>query len=227
MAEGSADGHVVLRDESGQEIPGALFSMTPELWDSHRRRLTVLLEPGRIKRGLRPNREAGAPIREGISIALAIEPLMKDSRGACLAAGAQRTYRVTAAVRTRIDPATWHVQWPSDPASDLVVDFDRPLDRTLVARYVTLVDTNGRPVPGTRTQNADSTQWRFRARAPHTAIAPIDRWRLRIDTRLEDLAGNSVRRPFDRDLQDAAATTIEEPAVLIAAPRSGLETSRP
>ncbi len=32
------------------------------------------------------------------------------------------------------------------------------------------------------------------------AATGVGDWKLRIDTRLEDLAGNSVRRVFDRDL---------------------------
>ena len=55
MDEGSAAGHVHVLDETGAVMPGTLLEMPPELWDRRRRRLTVLLEPGRIKRGLQPN----------------------------------------------------------------------------------------------------------------------------------------------------------------------------
>ena len=53
--------YVHLGDADGRDLPHALLAMPPELWDRPRRRLTLLLEPGRIKRGLVPNAELGAP----------------------------------------------------------------------------------------------------------------------------------------------------------------------
>ena len=60
MDEGIAARHIHLEDADGRDIPHALLAMPPELWDRPRRRLTLLLEPGRIKRGLVPNTELGA-----------------------------------------------------------------------------------------------------------------------------------------------------------------------
>ena len=195
MEEGSADGHIHLRDASGEDVPGALFSMTPELWDRERRRLTVLLEPGRVKRGLRPNRLAGAPLVEGSAVTLVVDPELRDSSGTELTEGTHRTYRVGPAMRTRVDPARWDVRWPEPGHDQLVVRFDRPLDRALVRRCLTVVDERGHLVAGRPTLDPAATGWTF---APDRRGG---RWRLQIDTRLEDLAGNSVRRVFDRDLQ--------------------------
>ena len=66
MSEGfAARGVQVLRADSGQPLQGVFLTMDPELWDPERRRLTLLLDPGRIKRGLVPNLEAGYPLNEG------------------------------------------------------------------------------------------------------------------------------------------------------------------
>ncbi len=195
MEEGSADGHIHLCDASGDDVPGALFSMTPELWDRERRRLTVLLEPGRVKRGLRPNLLAGAPLAEGSAVTLVVDPELRDSSGTELTEGTHRTYRVGPAMRARIDPARWDVRWPKPGHDQLAVRFDRPLDRTLVRRCLAVVDERGHLIAGRPALDIDASVWTF---------APDSRggsWRLQIDTRLEDLAGNSVRRPFDRDLQ--------------------------
>ena len=197
MEEGSAEGHIHLRDAAGQDIPGALFSMTPEFWDRERRRLTVLLEPGRIKRGLRPHLLAGAPLAEGSTISLVVDAELRDATGTELAEGAHRTYRVGPALRTRVDPARWNIHWPSPGHDQLIVRFDRPLDRALVRRYLRLIDEHGHPAPGRATLDNDASLWTFAPAGP-------DRGRhLEIDSRLEDLAGNSVRRVFDRDLRRA------------------------
>jgi hypothetical protein len=129
MEEGSARGRIHLRGSNGEDLPGALFSMTPELWDRERRRLTILLEPGRIKRGLSPNLLAGPPLVEGSTVTLVVDPEIRDSSGIELADGARRTYRVGLTKPTRVDPARWDVRWPSPGQDQLVVGFDRDLQR--------------------------------------------------------------------------------------------------
>src|ERR1019366_3883018 len=64
MSEGFAAGHVRLVDAAtGAGIPDAFLVMDPELWDPERRRLTVLFDPARIKRGLAPHLEVGYPLQ--------------------------------------------------------------------------------------------------------------------------------------------------------------------
>jgi hypothetical protein len=217
MEEGSAGGHIHLRDANGKDIPGSLFSLTPEFWDRQRRRLTVLLEPGRVKRGLRPNLLAGAPLVDGSTVTLVVDPGLRDSSGTELAEGNHRTYRVGPAVRTRVDPARWEVTWPNLGHDQLVVRFDRPLDRALVRRCLSLVDERGHLVAGRPTLDLKASVWTF------TPASPGGNWRLQIDTRLEDLAGNSVRRVFDRDLQRADGDDRVDASSLVLDPDGRVE----
>ena len=65
MSEGHARESVRLIDtDTGQLLPDALLPMDPELWDRSRTRLTLLLDPGRIERGLVPHTETGYPLTE-------------------------------------------------------------------------------------------------------------------------------------------------------------------
>jgi hypothetical protein len=96
-----------------------------------------------------------------------------------------------------VDPSTWQLAVPEAGSDqDLVVVFDRPMDRALLARFIAVVDgTTGR-VPGEARIGEGDGVWHFR---------PSARWRpgryaVRVDSRLEDVAGNSIRRVFDRDL---------------------------
>jgi hypothetical protein len=217
MEEGSAGGHIHLRDPSGEDVPGALFSMTPEFWDRERRRLTILLEPGRIKRGLRPNLLTGPPLVEGSTVTLVVDPDLRDSSGTELAEGAHRTYRVGPAMRRRVDPARWDVRWPEPGHDQLVVRFDRPLDRALVRRCLRLVDERGHPVAGRSTLDRDASVWVF------AAARQVRNGRLHIDTRLEDLAGNSVRRVFDRDLRRAYGDDRSDASSIVINPDGRVE----
>jgi hypothetical protein len=210
MDEGSAAGRIHLLDEAGATLRGALLDMPPELWDRERRRLTVLLEPGRIKRGLQPNVRAGAPLRQGHMVTIVVDSDLRDAAGSPLLHGASRSYRVGAPIRSRVDPHEWDVRWPDANSSELTVLFDRPLDRVLVQRYLRVVDDGGHAVAGHTSLDAAALRWIF---APADARTSI---RLSIDARLEDLAGNSVRRVFDRDLDRSDDDEIAAAMVILS-----------
>ncbi len=197
MRDGRADAHVHLVDQRGAEIHGALLPMEPELWDGDRRRLTVLLDPARIKRGLVGHRELGYPLRSGESFRLVVDADYPDARGGPLRAGADRRYEVGADERRRVDPDGWALRVPAARTFDpLEVGFDRPLDAALLARCLRVVDPAGRAVDGRGGVGPEGRSWWF---APTGAWAPALH-ALVVDPALEDLAGNSVARVFDRDL---------------------------
>jgi hypothetical protein len=64
-------------------------------------------------------------------------------------------------------------------------------------------------VPGYASLDEDALLWVFTP-----AGRGVD-WKLHIDTRLEDSAGNSVRRVFDRDLQRRGDDGIDAEAIVI------------
>jgi hypothetical protein len=212
MEEGSAAGHIQLLDETGVVMPGTLLEIPPELWDREHRRLTVLIEPGRIKRGLQPHEQAGPPLREGGTVTLMVEAVIRDAGGLALIEDARRTYRVGPPIRSRVDPKQWEVRWPNAPSEPLVVRFGRPLDRALVGRYVHVLDAHGRAVAGRGTLNEAAQRWEF---CPTDEGTDPANWTLRVDSRLEDLAGNSVRRVFDRDLERPEDDGIDASEIIL------------
>ncbi|MEA9986583.1 hypothetical protein [Subtercola sp. RTI3] len=98
-----------------------------------------------------------------------------------------------------------------------MVRFERPLDRALALSCIRLRDGLGHPVPGMVSVSSDGSEWSF-APAAITASASRADWRLHIATRLEDLAGNSVRRVFDRDLRLREDDGIDAAEVVRALP---------
>ncbi len=204
MSEGWANRAVhVRRAADGQPLEGVFLPMEPELWDHQRHRLTLLLDPGRIKRGLAPNTEAGYPLVEGVTIVVAVDASFRDADSLPLRSGAERGYAVGPAIRARVEPRTWRYGRPwADSIDPLTVEFDRPLDRALLEHSLSVVGPNGRRVDGLATIDDGEASWRFAPCHPWRAQP----YRLLVDARLEDLAGNSLVRVFDRDLmrpQDA------------------------
>jgi hypothetical protein len=197
MREGSAAGRVRLVDELGEVIVGALLPAEHELWDPTRCRLTVLLDPARLKRGLVAHRELGYPLRRGRSFRLVVDPEYLDARGAPLVAGAERRYEVGGDERRHVEPALWALTAPRTGTMDpFEVRFDRPLDHGLLARCLHVVGPDRRAVRGPSEVGPEERSWRLAPREPWTPGAH----ELVVDPVLEDLAGNSLRRVFDRDL---------------------------
>jgi hypothetical protein len=199
MSEGFSAEHVRLEDAaSGAEQLDALLSTTEELWDRERRRLTLLLDPGRIKRGLLPHRVSGYPLTPGHPIEVVVDGGYPDARGRPLAAGSSRRYDVGPEVRAHVEPLRWQLHPPrAGGTGPLVVDFDRALDHGLLQHALT-VHADEEVVAGTAGTGPGERSW---ALIPAKPWAP-GAYALRVDYRLEDLAGNSVERVFDRDLAD-------------------------
>lgn len=201
MSEGFAARAIQLTDaETGAPIRDALLDFTHELWDSARTRLTVLFEPGRIKRGLVPHLESGFPLMQGRGIVVTVDTAFKDAAGRPLEERFSRRYQVGPPLTTRVDPALWVLTTPLvGTTAGLHVTFDRALDRGLLARCLSVRDADGRELDGDVHVAGGERMWSFRPGQAWTAGTT-----LAIDTRLEDTCGNSVLRPFDRDLASAS-----------------------
>jgi hypothetical protein len=202
MSEGFGTKCVRLFDAAtGAELPDALLPMEPELWDRQRR----------IKRGLAPHREAGYPLVEGATVEIRVASSFLDAAGRTLVDEGRQSYTVGPDLRGLVDPRRWSITVPAAGSGQaLCVDFDRPLDVGLLAHCLTVVDPAGRPVIGTATPAPDGLSWAFVAQQPWVAGA----YSIAVDPILEDVAGNSVQRVFDRDLSNplddprSAAPTI-------------------
>jgi hypothetical protein len=197
MSEGCAAEYVRLARDDGSPIAGALLPAEHELWDAARRRLTVLLDPARIKRGLAGHQDGGYPLRPGEPFRLIVGSGFRDAKGLPLRAPAQRRYHVGEEERRHVDPGSWVLTVPTAGSFEpLRVTFDRPLDHGLLARCLQVSGPDGQPVDGTPQTDHEEQSWRLVPRrawasGPHQLI---------VDPVLEDLAGNSVSRVFDRDL---------------------------
>ncbi len=191
MRRGEAWQHIHLLNENGKPVELPFLEVDQELWDRDYQRLTVLFDPGRIKRGLLPLADVGSAIEDGKQYTLVIDPDWRDARGAPLAAGFRKPFRAGPADRTPPDPAQWRLTAPRAGTTDaLIVDFPKPLDYALLMR---LLEVPG--VAGTATVSRNETQWRF---TPSEPWKPGD-YNLTVDNALEDLAGNRIGRPFDVD----------------------------
>ena len=200
MSEGRAQRAIrVCRDDTGELIDGVFVPMDPELWDGARQRLALLLDPARIKHGLVPNMEVGYPLIEGVPFRLQLGSEFRDARGRPLAATCERRYAVGPEIRERIDPGKWSLTVPTAGTREpLGVAFELPLDHALLQRCLSVNGLVGKPVAGKGTAGPGERSWQFEPERPWAE----GRHQLVVARRLEDLAGNSPVRVFDRDMTE-------------------------
>ncbi|HEX2463084.1 MAG TPA: hypothetical protein VHR17_00585 [Thermoanaerobaculia bacterium] len=197
MSRGDVLRWVRLEDSTGASIEQAFLALEEELWDPHATRLTLLLDPGRIKSGLRPRAELGRALAEGHRVTIAIDGRWPDASGRPLGEGFRRSFRVVAADQAPPDPARWRLEPPRAGGRDpLRITLGEPLDHALLQRLVWVEDEAGQPLAGSIAVGDDERSWIFTPRSPWSA----GRYAVAIDRRLEDLAGNRIGRPFEVDL---------------------------
>lgn len=196
MEPGNALEHVRLMDASGREVTGAFLVLDQELWDPERRRLTLLLDPGRVKRGVRTNLESGAPLVPGRRYTLVIDDEWVDGTGASIASGFEQRFESVGDDRASPHPRHWRLAIPGAGTRDgMHVAFGEALDHALAGRMLSVRDATGRLVPGSARLTDGDSAWSF---APATDWKAGD-YTLRVDNALEDVAGNNVARVFDLD----------------------------
>lgn len=206
MGRGGAGRHIRLLDESGAAVEAPFVAPERELWSPDRTRLTLFFDPGRIKRGVGPNLEVGPPLEQGRSYTLVIDPALSDARGAPLVRGHAKRFSVGPPDREQPRTADWVLEAPAAQRGPVTLRFPDALDRGLLGGLLAVLDPAGELVAGETLIPAGEREWRF---------APAEGWgegvyRVRVGTDLEDLAGNSLRRPFEVAL-DAAGGGPDEP----------------
>jgi hypothetical protein len=196
MLPGEAHEHVRLVDADGRVVEGAFLAAIDELWDPDNTRLTILLDPGRIKRGLRSQREMGESLQSGEAYRLVIDSAWRDARGVALAATVTRAFVVSAPDRDMPEPSRWTLSAPRVGTRDtLRVTFDGVLDNASVREALSVRAADGRLLPGSAALVSHDSAMTFVPAEPWAGTEHV----VHIASSLEDPSGNSVVRRFDVD----------------------------
>lgn len=197
MMEGQSANFVHLLKDGRDTMSGTFLDLQPELWNADGTILTLWLDPGRIKLDLIPNKTLGNPLEHNAHYELIVGSGWRSKAGVALTS--QMTKRVFVGDRDDLTPEVnqWHIKLPTSGTREpLRIDFDESLDRMLAEEVFQVLDPGDQPVSGRTAITGEDSQLEFSPDAP---------WRngeyvIRVESRLEDLAGNNLNRLFETDL---------------------------
>jgi hypothetical protein len=197
MSRGGTYEHVEIRDATGRKIELSFLELDEELWDPSMTRLTLLIDPGRIKRGVKPLEDIGPVFEAGKSFSLVIGARCLDAAGRPLRTEFRNDIRIGPADRTPPDPRRWTIRAPAAATCEpLVVDFDEPMDHALALRLITVTATAGGTLAGEPALTEQERRWAFSPAQPWSR----GKHALVVAATIEDLAGNNIGKTFDVDL---------------------------
>ncbi len=177
-----------LLDEEEQVVRDPFLVLSQELWSLDGFRLTVLMEPGRIKRGLGTDPSHDPVLIVGRTYSLLVTALGQTAR---------HTFRVSDPVLEAVNETFWRLVSPTagslDPA---VVHFDRVMDAALCEDEIGVLTPSGEVVQTSVLLAPDGTT---------AQLIPSHPWRtgenyLVVSQRLEDVCGNRLGEALDHDL---------------------------
>jgi hypothetical protein len=206
MREGQSAKYIHLIKNGTDSLRDVFLDLQPELWNEDRTVLTLWLDPGRIKRELQPNLRMGNPLQQKASYELVLSANWQNTKGIPLRQPYRWQFGTTVRDSLSPDPADWKLAVPiKQTRNPLSIYLGEALDHFLLQESFTIKNGKGNTVRG---------KWEITDKDRVCRFVPSEPWAegdhtIDIAARLEDLAGNNLNRPFDKDLQDRKKTAIQ------------------
>ena len=197
MQGGHIYDHIHLRDRTGKAVELPFLEIDEELWNPDMTRLTLFIDPGRIKTGVQPLEEIGPALEEGKQYTLEIDADWHDATGLPLRQNFRKSFRVGPPDRDPPGLSTWKIKEPNAGTRvPLAVRFPEPMDHALALRVILVKNSSGQILEGDTVLSEQEKLWSFTPQKP---------WRsgdhqLEVKNTIEDLAGNNIGKAFEVDL---------------------------
>ena len=197
MGLGNIYEHIKLFEADGLKVEKPFLEITPPLWDKSQQRLTLWFDPGRIKQHLSPNEKMGPPLEKNKKYRLVISKNAKDDYGRPLENDFEKTFYTNEDDRIKPDTQKWNIVFPKNKNTDPVtINFTECMDHGTLHSTLAILDENKKRVAGkTEISNSEKT-WVFHPKNKWEA----GKYYLMVSNKIEDLAGNNLKRLFDQNI---------------------------
>ncbi len=113
MQQGNVYRYLQLTKADGTKLEAPFLEVAEELWDTTGTRLTLLLDPGRVKQGLVPREEDGAIFEVGESYRLTVRSDWLDAQGRKSAVATNKDFSIVNDDVDQPNPDGWIIHPPA------------------------------------------------------------------------------------------------------------------
>jgi hypothetical protein len=196
MPRGDVYRYVQVLKEDGTPVPQPFLKLDDELWNPEQTRLTLLIEPGRIKREVKPLIDLGPVFVAGSKYTLVVSGEWPTLAGKPLGRDLRKPITAVTRLEDAPDPKKWTLTPPAAGRDELKIVFGRPMDHALLARTLSVIGPDGSAVRGTGAAADSDRAWTFKPAADWVPGS----YKLRVNSILEDVCGNAIGHPFEVEL---------------------------
>lgn len=213
MREGNFLQHIQLHSIDGESLSGVFFDNVYELWSNDHRQITILVDPGRVKTGLKENLKRGRAFIAGQEYQLSVLTSWRSLQGEPLQKVYTKTFKAIPEDLESPNVSLIKTSLLKAGSTDLLsITFPEPLDEQQIQEYVRIVSVREH-------QSSQVIQGKFSIESFGKTLnfVPQIPWEvnqvysLRIDTRLEDLASNNLQAKFDRPTAEQKGELYSQP----------------
>tara|TARA_B110000091_G_scaffold178653_1_gene194531 strand:- start:1701 stop:2495 length:795 start_codon:yes stop_codon:yes gene_type:complete len=185
--------HLKLSNEEGKNITGVFFENQYELWNVNRTKVTLIIDPGRVKLGLLANNKMGRAFDIGKRYTLTIDSLLLDFSDQQLKENFTKTFLAVQEDTIAPDTKLWQLTLPKVNTQDvIIIDFKDKIDH-ISAQTLIKVFQNNKEIHGLISLTNNEQKYTFK---------PVKNWKkgsyqILVHPSLEDIAANSVNQVFD------------------------------
>lgn len=187
---------ITVKDERGKTLKDIILPLKPALWNNDQTILTLWIDPGRVKRDLIRNKNLGIPFESGGNYSIEISSNWKGINGENLSANFKKQFYIKVRDERIPKTADWKITYPeSETKQYLSIQFPESMDYRTTLEGITVFKDDIQ-ITGKPSLKQMEKRWVF---------IPDSDWQkgqylIKIDSNIEDNAGNNLIRPFDRDL---------------------------
>jgi hypothetical protein len=198
MSHESGVGKIALRSDDGHEVTEAFLPLEADFWSPDHLRYTVFFDPGRVKRGILPNRQRGRALVAGRRYRIEVAQQWRDAAGRPLVSSFRREFSAGPAIEKPMRVEDWRLgSVRAATREPLVVTFAWPIDRALAERSLSVSTADGKSIAGQGSLSDGALKWSFTPAADWIA----GEYLLSASPILEDPSGNQVGRAFEIDMK--------------------------
>lgn len=204
---GNASNFISVFNETEQQEVELFLNLEKDLWNKEHTRLTLWLDPGRIKTGLIPNKLKGLPLKQGHSYTITVSGKWKSAMGIPLPKNYTKRIVVVKRDNQIPDILNWELSVPAANSKEaLNIKFDKSMDAILAKESLRILYQGEIPVEGDYVLGKHERSILFK---------PVYTWNkgtyeIISQSIIEDLSGNNMKRLFDTNTVEQQNSSLSE-----------------